>query len=402
MIGTTDDAAIGNVPHVHYVPVPAGSEHSSIPSKVAHSLIRTYGFNQPSDNDFDDFVEDADYSDEDAPYNLRSLYSAPALIFLEDAGNNVIAYYADRGINTIKAYPETSATLNRLLDTSSAVTLSYRPEKYLHPADRYAVSNRFFAPKNYKIASFLAKAPENSRVYDSPLVFRKSEIPSYFSPTRTQYVEFDIDKIPYAYRYPVTLKTSDIPEYSLLKERIPYSTYATDADYMWSKLPVKSHHLESYAMKHFCIKYPLACSRVVKIDDQPDVTPVTVSKEFANVAPIDPTKIITLKPEIQNINKPLDAGAELNLCVKNPSACLVPLRTAPYLVKSPTVASRPLAHIPYNVDPLFDTKINDLNEKQIIPKISYKYSSPVVTSDDYLPTSDLTHGGVLKTLLKPF
>ena len=314
----TDEAAVPSASHVHWIPSSrnaALSSKSAIPVKVARSLFRTFGLEQPSDAEIISFTEAAGYSDVDAAEKLRSLYSEPALIFLEDADNNVVAYYADSGLNKIRVNPETYANLKSLLGASNAVVLAYKPERLLYPVDRDEVSSRFFAPMNFRIEPLMtfARTAENYRVVDAPIVFRKHEIPYYYPTARNSYAVFHIDKIPYAYKSPITLKPIETSEYPLWKEAIPSPIYGIDVDSPLSAyriLPAEHYHSDVHTLKHFCAENPLRCTNYVKHHIDSDVIPTTVLKAYPRVSDIV-------------LSKPTDLKAShiLNMCAKNPTAC---------------------------------------------------------------------------------
>lgn len=379
LIRTTDDAAIENIPHVHWTPTDKNtgywSDHSAIPVKVARSLFRTYGFDEPSDVDIEKLAEDVDDADADdyVPAKLRSLYNEPVLMILGDADKDkFVAYYADRGINSIKAYPETFDVMKNMLGASNVVSLNFRPEKmFLYPEDRYAVSNRFFAPKNLRIVPLTAefdRAADSYRVHEAPVVLRKYEIP-YYPGGRTPYVDFDIEKVPFSHRYPVTLKMSESLDYPLWKKQTtPYYMYpsyteftpnayktlhgkyvydTTDLipDSYLSNLPAKFNRLDVSAWRNYCTKNPEVCYKRIKINAENVKIPhKTIPFDY----PIHIANEDTLKAA--NFENYMDSDDAVNMCVKNPLAC------GTYM-KSTTVPPywNSLSNVPLTVDYMHDT-----------------------------------------------
>lgn len=403
LIGVTDDVPVENVPHVRLIPIDKntayGVDRSAIPVKVAHSLFRTYGFDQPSDDELYDFAEDYDNYDENTPAKLRSLYAEPVLFFLKGADDNVVAYYADRGINTIKAYPETHDVLKSLLGSSNAVVLAYRPEKYLYPADRYALANRFFVPKNVKITPNAASTrdTENYGVNDAPVAFLKYEIPSRYQFDSTQYADFDIDKIPYAHKYPVTLKPTETLDFPYKKETIPYSTIAYDSVYAPSdfrKLNLKYRDPHKNPHQFYCSRFPHSdlCKKrphiIIDRESDDDVSPV-VKKPYTYITHVDSVKTSTpIAPKHY-----LYSEDAYSLCAKYPYACHAypsPKSTKlPYYYYSPEYTS-------YTDDYLH---LDDVGIKKpykvIVPKIAYKYDTPYYSEDYVTPA----YGTFLKSLV---
>lgn len=374
-----------------------GVDHSAIPVKLAHSLFRTYGFDQPSDDEFFDFAEDYDYYDENAVAKLRSLYAEPVLIFLKGADDdNVVAYYADRGINTIKAYPETYDVLKSLLKSSNAVVLDYKPEKYLYPADKFALADRFFAPKNFRITPFAASArdAENYGVYDAPVVFLKYEIPSRYQFDRTQYADFDIDKIPYSHKYPVPLKATETLDFPYKKETIPYPTYTYDNVYTPSDFHKLSLKYRGPPIrppnKHYCSRHPesFICKHhrphIIVDRESDDISPI-VQKPYPYITHIDNVKTTVSKTPKHY----LDSEDAYSLCAKYPYAChTYPLK----YTKLPE-------YTPYADDYLHDFHLDDVSIKKpykvIVPKVAYKYDTPDYSEDYVKPV----RGTFLKTLI---
>lgn len=349
-------------------------EASELPVNVAQDFIRKFGFVKPSDADILNYADTIGLTDIDVASGLRSLYTDPAMVLLEDDSKNVVALYADTGMNMINAYPETRDTFHSLLDASNAVALVYRPERFLLPSETNAVASRFFVPRNFKISNAVVNSPEKFAVFDAPIVLRKLEIPAVHPRDRAlpYFRLFDIEKIPYAYKSPVHLRVSDAASPVWYKAIVDSDVYPISHDVTYPVL--KTPHVAAtdavtpLAVKSLCQRNPFLCAKYTKVAADIDV-PSPILKRLPHVTETDPrfyTVLDTTYPVLKSANTFASDFSTLSgsnaFCARHPFACTnyATLRGADKFSANP---------VPYDSEYLTPLKFQPVTEHRVLKTI---------------------------------
>lgn len=230
---------------------------------MAHTFFRTFGLTKPSDADIVDFCDALDLNERTELAGLHALYSEPVLIFLEDIGGNVIAFYANSGLNVISHYPETRTIFEALLGASKTIFLAYKPERFFRPHMRNSLAGRFFQPENFRFDSLIEAAvtATHLKVTEAPIVFKKADIPDLYPYVRTSETSFDINQIQNAVMKPVPLALTEKAAFPTVFSSKPATSQASSES---ASSTVTSNNVTAEGLQSLFVRNPLACARFAR------------------------------------------------------------------------------------------------------------------------------------------
>lgn len=239
---------------------------------MAHTFFRTFGLTKPSDADITDFFDALGLTERNTLAGLHALYGKPVLIFLEDSSRNVIAFFANSGLNMINLYPETRTIFEALLGATETVVLAYKPERFLRPQLRNSLAGRFFVPENFRFDPLIeaASAAKHFTVNEAPVVFKKSDIPDLYPYVRSSSRNFDIHQIENAVMKPVPLALSEKAGFPTVFSSLPAATVVNQAidtistDAVMTVNALTGNNVTTEGLHSLFARNPLACARFAR------------------------------------------------------------------------------------------------------------------------------------------